>query len=60
MKDENITINNLDDYLNDFLKRGSQSYDLPLSAIDIENLYIEHLAKAYNMIFNAIQPGSLL
>ena len=60
MTNESITINNLDNYLNDFLKRGSQSYDLPLSSLDIENLYIEHLAKAYDMVFEAIEPGVLL
>lgn len=60
MINENNTIQNLDDYLNDFLHRDKRKDLKPLSALDIECLYLEHLAKAYGMVFDAIQPGSFL
>ena len=60
MISENITITNLDDYLNDFFQCHKIKDSNVLSDLDIECMYIEHRAKAYSLAFNAIQPGDLL
>lgn len=60
MRNENFIIENVDNYLNDFL-HVDQIKDLkPLSSLDIELMYLEHLAKAYNIIFDAFEPGKFL
>ena len=57
MNKQNITLPNLDNYLNDYLSRGRLEEIKPLSALDIECMYIEHLAKAYNMLFDSLEQG---
>ena len=54
MINENTTVQNLDNYLNDFLQRDQKKDLKPLSTVDIETMYMQHLAKAYDIIFNSI------